>query len=103
LFVKFVIPMPYRPSVDELLPGYYLPSELVRLYLDHGMARGPRGGQLLRVPELRYIDSQTFVRLVQDCWIGSHGELSRLLGRILLYLKDPTTAGDSTVAYDVPL
>jgi hypothetical protein len=103
LFVKFVIPRPYRPSVDELLPGYYLPSELVRLYLDHGMARGPRGGQMLRVPELRYIDSQTFVRLVQDCWIGSHGELSRLLGRILLYLKDPTTAGDSTVAYDVPL
>jgi len=102
-FVKFAVPKPYHPDIDELLPGYYLPGELVQLHLDHGMAHGTRGGALLRVPELRYIDPQTFARLVQDRWIGSHGALTRLLGKILLHVKDRNATGDTTIAWDEPI
>ncbi|SIF22457.1 Uncharacterised protein [Mycobacteroides abscessus subsp. abscessus] len=101
-FVKFVTPYPkYAPPPDTLTDGYYMPTEIVE-HLLRNPDKGQRGGKLLSMDKHRYIDPTTFVKLVQDSWIGSHTEASKLL-LDLMGLKDRGERNPATIAVDTPI
>lgn len=96
-FVKFVAPLT-RHAEDELVPGQYLPAELVGLLLQHPEA-GPRGGKIIRVPQGRGLNSEMFVRLIRDGWLGTDREVSDALHELLPGLRAAASA-HLTIAYD---
>jgi hypothetical protein len=98
-FVKF-LPPGADAIGNELAPGYYLPADLVKLLLAKP-ARGPRGAALLNVPGHRYIDGETFVRLVQDAWAGTVEHETYALAEILR-IQLAESRADLVVAYDEP-
>jgi hypothetical protein len=98
-FVKFAAPLE-RHADDELVPGYYLPADLVQLMLQNPHT-GPRGGKILRIPDARSMNSEMFVRLVRDCWIGTTGPASTALHALLPGLREHPPAY-LTFAYDEP-
>jgi hypothetical protein len=82
-FVKFLEGHGRRGlTEDELTAGYYLPTELVRELLKNPDV-GPSGGRVHYIKQSRYLDPRTFVKLVQDSWIGSIGSTTELLTRIV--------------------
>lgn len=78
-FVKFIQdPGSKILDLDELTPGVYLPAAVAKMMLDLPDA-GPRGGKIYHVRKRRYIDTETFARLVQDSWVGSTGRATEIL------------------------
>jgi hypothetical protein len=100
-FVKFVQPT-RRLRADELTTGYYLPAEFVQLLLEGAAQNHPRT-TVLRVPEGRYLDPRTFVRLVQDSWVGTLREPTQALRALLLRSTQRWRTTDVTFAYDEPM
>ncbi len=99
-FVKFAAPLT-RHADDELIPGHYLPADLVELLLQRPSS-SPRGRKILRIPEGRSLTSETFVQLVRDCWIGTTDRASDVLHDLLPGLRiDPPAY--LTIAYDEPI
>src|SRR5262249_34694342 len=67
-FVKFVETIPLKPDDDELLPGLYLPADHCLDLLNSQYPSGPPKSST-NFAVSRYIDSQTFIRLVRDGWV----------------------------------
>jgi hypothetical protein len=86
---------------DELTSGYYIPSEIVRSMLSRP-SKGPSGGDVHYVEQYRHIDGTTFVKLVQDSWIGSIGSATDLL-RQTVGLLESSLRDDATIAVDEPI
>jgi len=61
--------------------------------------KGPSGGKVHYIKRHRYIDGSTFVKLVQDSWIGSTGSATDLI-RKTVGLREPNLRTDITVAVD---
>jgi hypothetical protein len=80
-FVKF-IPPTGKVGLDQRPEGRYFPADAVRRMLATPDF-GPRGGRVHFVYRRRYIDGETFARLVRDRWIGSTGNVTELLLSIL--------------------
>jgi hypothetical protein len=62
---------------------------------------GPRGGKVHYVSKGRYIDTRTFVKLVQDAWIGSVGSTEALIR--IVGLLPSTDVRERIVAIDEPI
>jgi len=101
-FVKFLLDGGSTGlSDDELSSGYYMPSEIVRSMLS-SPSKGPSGGEVHYVEHYRHIDGMTFVKLVQDSWIGSTGSATELL-RQTVGLLESSLRDDTTIAVDEPI
>jgi hypothetical protein len=83
-FVKFVDPAEQRAlSARSIhLSGHYHPADLVAQMLG-APGRGPEGGVVHRVSEWRSIDGEVFARLIRDRWVGSRGDVTEELLKIL--------------------
>jgi hypothetical protein len=100
-FVKFAYPMTKLHADNQLIDGHYLPADYVRLmYANPDMGRD--GAKILRFPPARSIDPETFSRLVRDCWIGTSGQASTALHKLLPGLRQHPPA-HLLIAYDEPL
>jgi len=100
-FVKFLEGYPQRGLADdELTSGFYLPAALVKEMLKTPDS-GPRGGKVHYVSKGRYIDTRTFVKLVQDAWIGSVGSTEALIR--IVGLLPSTDVRERIVAIDEPI
>jgi hypothetical protein len=101
-FVKFIEGHGKRGLTEnELTPGYYLPAELVRELLKYP-DEGPQGGRVHYIGRSRSIDTQTFVKLIQDSWIGSVGATTELLAKIVGLIPSERLE-NRVVAVDEPL
>ncbi|MFI2228695.1 hypothetical protein [Nocardia testacea] len=100
-FVKFVETIPFVPADDELLPGLYLPADHCLDLLDSQYPSGPPSSWT-NFTVSRYIDSQTFIRLVSDGWVGSRSPASIELARSLRpdSVGDDATSAELTLAYE---
>jgi hypothetical protein len=102
-FVKFV---DARPVIDRetsgLLEGCYLPAAYARTRREWRSGKGgPR--ELYNPREDRYLDSQTFVRLVAGGWLGGSATLtSKFIDEHLPRLVSEAT-GETTLAFDEPI
>lgn len=99
-FVKFVETRPLKSETDEPLHGYYCPARyyydiLERLAKDNKLA-----SSAIFTPD-RYIDTQTFTRLVSGGWIGSRSSASLELANKLGALLQDTGSDETTVAVEV--
>jgi hypothetical protein len=99
-FVKFVSPTPAASIRSDRLPeGRYMPVDAVRRMLTNP-DRGPRGADVHYVHRRRYLDGETFARLVRDRWVGSRIEATNVL---LMLLGLAPTRTPTTIAVDEPL
>jgi hypothetical protein len=100
-FVKFVETRPLKSESDDPLHGYYCPA---RYYYDEILDPLAKANKLassaIFTPE-RYIDTQTFIRLVSGGWIGSRSSASLELADKLGALLQDTGSGESTIAVEV--
>jgi hypothetical protein len=84
-----------------ILHGYYCPA---RYYYDEILDPLAKVNKLassaIFTPE-RYIDTQTFIRLVSGGWIGSRSSASLELADKLGALLQDTGSGESTIAVEV--
>lgn len=80
-FVKFLAPSP--PPRDPGHPeGRYLPAEAAARMLAKP-DNGPGGGKVHYVLRRRFLDGETFARLVRDRWVGSTGDVTGIVTGIL--------------------
>lgn len=101
-FVKFIFDGGSTGLADdELSSGFYVPSEIVKSMLS-SPSKGPSGGEVHYVERYRHIDGTTFVKLVQDSWIGSTGGATDLL-RKTVGLLESSLRDDATIAVDEPV
>lgn len=100
-FVKFVETIPFVPAADELLPGLYLPADHCLDLLNSQYPSGPPNSWT-NFAVSRYIDSQTFIRLVSDGWVGSRSPASIELAQRLRpdFIGDDATGAELTLAYE---
>lgn len=78
-----------------------VPAELVRELSKYSDV-GPQGGRVHYIGRGRYIDTETFVKLIQDFWIGSVGSTTELLAKLVRLI--PSGHLESrVVAVDEPL
>lgn len=100
-FVKFVETRPLKSKSDDPPHGYYCPA---RYYYDEILDPLAKANKLassaIFTPE-RYIDTQTFIRLVSGGWIGSRSSASLELPDKLGALLQDTGSGESTIAVEV--
>jgi len=99
-FVKFVDTRPLKGENDDPLQGYYCPARYYYEILDQLAKTDKLASRAVFKPD-RYIDSQTFIRLVSGGWIGTRSsaslELADKLGALLQY----TGSGETTLAVEV--
>jgi hypothetical protein len=81
-FVKFVLPPHSGGQVDAEPEGRYFPADAVRRMLLQPDT-GPNNGQLFYVYRRRYLDGETFAKLVRDRWVGSVGSVTQTLLDVL--------------------
>jgi hypothetical protein len=103
-FVKFIETIPLKPDDDELLPGLYLPADHCLELLNSQYPSGPPASST-NFTVSRYIDSQTFIRLVRDGWIGSRSPASIEFAQRLRpdLIGDDATGAELTVAFEPDL
>lgn len=100
-FVKFVETRPLKPDHNELLQGYYLPAPYCHDLLRTQAKEGKLRAAATQFEPDRYIDSQTFIRLVSGGWIGSRSKASQKLARKLgAYLRE-SHVGEATLALEI--
>jgi hypothetical protein len=99
-FVKFVETRPLKPNNSELLQGYYVPAPYYEKILETQAASGSLQSRTEFVPD-RYIDSQTFIRLVSGGWIGSRSDASKELARKLGAVVRETQTDEVTLAMEI--
>jgi hypothetical protein len=79
-FIKFILPVDGYASISERPHGRYFPADAVRRMLANPES-GPNDGVVHFVYDRRYMDGETFAKLVRDRWIGSSGDVTdRILG-----------------------
>jgi hypothetical protein len=102
-FVKFVDSRPVAPDGLSPLEGCYLPAEYARALL-HDLAETGQGALPPFNPrDHRTIDSQTFVRLVSEGWIGSYAGGTKALSEQLLPMLRDERSGEVTCVFDQPM
>jgi hypothetical protein len=80
---------------DSLLPGMYLPREMVEDLLAGQAAVGPRGGHKITFENAkRHISNTLFADLVRDGWVGTRGVSSDVVGEVV---RQALTAGRAVV------
>ncbi len=77
-----------------------MPAEVVRRMLG-APDLGANGGTVHYVMRRRYLDGQTFTRLVRDSWVGSSGSATTLLLEAL-GLRPSDDRNGVTMAIDEP-
>jgi hypothetical protein len=98
-FVKFVLPLPSRGLVDAEPEGRYLPADAVRRMLLKP-DKGPKNGKLFYVYRRRYLDGETFAKLVRDRWVGSVGNVTQTLLNVLGLAPSQERARQLTLAVE---
>jgi hypothetical protein len=93
-FVKFVEPPSGPQHLDELPTGYYLPSEYALVLFPQRSPGSPRNR--VKAPLDRYLDSETFVRLIRDVWVGT---LSDATDRLTAFLGVVGGAGSADLVF----
>jgi hypothetical protein len=99
-FVKFVETRPLKSETDDPLHGYYCPARYYNDILDLLAKADKLASSAIFTPE-RYIDTQTFIRLVSGGWIGSRSSASLELADKLGALLRDTGSGETTIAVEV--
>ena len=99
-FVKFVETRPLKGEADDPLHGYYCPARYYCDILDPLAKTGKLASSQIFTPE-RYIDNQTFIRLVSGGWIGSRSSASLELANKLGALLRDTGAGETAIAVEL--
>jgi hypothetical protein len=99
-FVKFVETRPLKSETDDPLHGYYCPARYYYDILEALAKAGKLASSAIFTPE-RYIDTQTFIRLVSGGWIGSRSSASLELADKLGALLRDTGSGETTIAVEV--
>jgi hypothetical protein len=75
-FWKFALRHDNLQTDNGLIPGYYLPLDLLR----RSIAVGPRGGETIAPKELpRALSNTDFTTLVRDGWVGTTTERTSIL------------------------
>ncbi len=98
-FVKFVAPYPPNRSEDDgLSDGFYFPAAILKKMLEKPDT-GPSGGTVFYPDARRYIDPTTFVKLVQDNWIGTTAKATDVVFTAL-GLRMPEERTPFTIAVD---
>jgi hypothetical protein len=98
-FVKFVAPYPpNRTQNDGLSDGFYFPTAVLQKMLEKPDT-GPSGGTVFYPDARRYIDPSTFVKLVQDNWIGTTARATDVVFEAL-GLRRPEERTPFTIAVD---
>lgn len=77
----------FEPFSRKLLPGYYVPLGLWDIYEASDSILGPKNGKRLTLSNMkRYLWNTDFVRLVENGWLGSRGDMTHavdvLVGRV---------------------
>jgi hypothetical protein len=98
-FVKFVETRPLKGEADEPLRGYYCPAHYYHGILDPFAKAGQLASSAIFNPD-RYIDTQTFVRLVSGGWIGTRSSASLELADKLGALLQDTDSAETTLAIE---
>ena len=69
---------------ESLLPGMYLPRQLMEATLDDVSLRGPRGGRVVTFKNTaRHLTNTLFADLMCEGWIGTRGISSSRIGAIV--------------------
>ncbi len=83
-FVKLVQSDLRRPERNRLSPGMYFPLDLFELLVATPSVMGPRGRPRIGWHNSRrYMSNTAFVHLLQQGWIGSSGEATAVIGRLV--------------------
>jgi hypothetical protein len=99
-FVKFVETRPLKGDADEPLHGYYCPARYYHDILDPFAKSDQLASSAIFTPD-RYIDTQTFIRLVSGGWIGTRSSASLALADKLGALLRDTGSGETTIAIEI--
>lgn len=99
-FVKFVETRPLKSETDDPLHGYYCPARYYYEILNPLAKADKLASSAIFTPE-RYIDTQTFIRLVSGGWIGSRSRAGLELADKLGALLRDTGSGETTIAVEV--
>lgn len=99
-FVKFVEARPFKSEADDPLHGYYCPARYYHGILDRFAKADQLASNAIFTPD-RYIDSQTFIRLVSGGWIGTRSSASLEVADKLGALLRDTGSGETTIAIEV--
>jgi hypothetical protein len=98
VFMKFVDPQSNEGlRDDELTPGRYFPIRFLDRWLASSPS-GPKGGIRFDFDDQRSISPPTFAALVRGVWIGSRGEVERILAEIE---RDPNAELTFAVSEDI--
>ena len=99
-FVKFVETRPLKGEADDPLHGYYCPARYYHDVLDPFAKSDQLASSAIFTPD-RYIDTQTFIRLVSGGWIGTRSSASLDLADKLGALLRDTGSGETTIAIEI--
>ncbi|MBF6228971.1 hypothetical protein IU470_28255 [Nocardia abscessus] len=80
--------------------GFYFPTAVLQKMLEKPDT-GPSGGTVFYPDARRYIDPTTFVKLVQDNWIGTTAKATDVVFKAL-GLRRPEERTPFTIAVDEP-
>jgi hypothetical protein len=90
-YLKLCNPETLDPYATKLLPGFYLPLDYFKLLANSEVTRGPKGGRIFGYDNIeggRRLTNSLFVDLVQDAWVGSHGDLTAKLRPIVEFMVE---------------
>lgn len=99
-FVKFVETRPIKGEADDPLHGYYYPARYYHDILNPFAKADQLASSAIFSPD-RYIDTQTFIRLVSGGWIGTRSSASLELADKLGALLRDTGSGETTLAIEI--
>jgi hypothetical protein len=69
---------------DTLLPGMYLPREMIEELFAGQVTVGPRGGRVITFENAkRHLSNTLFADLIRDGWIGTRGVSSSLIAKVV--------------------
>lgn len=91
---KFVRTDAFDPNDTQVLRGMYIPSEYLRVGIDAGSFRGPRGGFRIGYGNARYVPRSPFVELVRR---GYSGSTSAASAEILALIATLSRSGEVVV------
>lgn len=88
-FFKICSPMILNPLSSDMISGMYIPLTYWRVLLESGICVGPRGGIAISYSNIvRRLNNTSFIKLVQDGWIGSTPDISKHIINIIRNLLD---------------
>lgn len=83
-YLKLCPPTPFRPRGHDLIKGMYLPLDYWDELIELGAVLGPKRGIAVTFENAeRHLTSSLFAVLLREGWIGSTGESTRVLERVV--------------------